>query len=284
MLAEAWFKGIHMDKRSEIKVLVACHKPCPVPEDPMYLPLHVGREGKDPIGFTGDNTGDNISARNPMFCELTGLYWAWKNLDTDVLGLVHYRRLFTLRSLPKGADDEEGLRQVLTEKQTRKLLKKYKVLVPKKRNYYIETLASHYQHTHDIRQMDTARELIARQCPEYLESFDRVMGQKGGYMFNMFIAPKPLMDDYCQWLFAILFPLVDQLGDEGMTAFEKRYPGRVSEILWNVYLDRLVATGELKREEIHAIPYMYFGRIDWTRKVKAFLGAKFLHRKYDASF
>ena len=197
---------------------------------------------------------------------------------------LHYRRLFTLRSLPKGADDEEGLRQVLTEKQTRKLLKKYKVLVPKKRNYYIETLASHYQHTHDIRQMDTARELIARQCPEYLESFDRVMGQKGGYMFNMFIAPEPLMDDYCQWLFAILFPLVDQLGDEGMTAFEKRYPGRVSEILWNVYLDRLVSTGELKREEIHPIPYMYFGKIDWPRKVKAFLGAKFLHRKYDASF
>ena len=110
------------------------------------------------------------------------------------------------------------------------------------------------------------------------------MGQKGGYMFNMFIAPKPLMDDYCQWLFAILFPLVDQLGDEGMTAFEKRYPGRVSEILWNVYLDRLVSTGELKREEIHPIPYMYFGRIDWPRKVKAFLGAKFLNRKYDASF
>ena len=110
------------------------------------------------------------------------------------------------------------------------------------------------------------------------------MGQKGGYMFNMFIAPKPLMDGYCQWLFAILFPLVDRLGDEGMTAFERRYPGRVSEILWNVYLDHLVTTGELKKEEIHPVPYMYFGRIDWPRKVKAFLGAKFLNRKYDASF
>lgn len=250
----------------------------------MYLPLHVGREGKDPIGFTGDNTGDNISIRNPMFCELTGLYWAWKNLDTDILGLVHYRRLFTLKHSVRNAQDEKELQQVLTEKQARKLLKRYKVLVPKKRNYYIETLESHYRHTHDIRQMETARKLIAQMYPEYLGSFDRVMAQKGGYMFNMFLAPKKLMDGYCQWLFAILFPLVDEIGDEGMTAFEKRYPGRVSEILWNVYLDHLVEIGELSPKDIHPIPYMYFGSIDWPRKVKAFLGAKFLNKKYDASF
>ena len=59
-----------------IQVIVATHKPYAMPADDMYLPLHVGAEGKEPIGFTGDNTGDHISEKNATFCELTGLYWA----------------------------------------------------------------------------------------------------------------------------------------------------------------------------------------------------------------
>ena len=61
-----------------------------MPQDPSYLPLHVGAAGKADLGFTRDDTGPNISGKNPHFCELTGLYWAWKNLDADYIGLVHY--------------------------------------------------------------------------------------------------------------------------------------------------------------------------------------------------
>ena len=66
-----------------IKVIVAVHKPYWMPIDGCYLPLHVGKEGKNDIGFVGDNTGDNISSKNANYCELTGLYWAWKNLQAD---------------------------------------------------------------------------------------------------------------------------------------------------------------------------------------------------------
>ena len=75
----------------DIKVIVATHKKYRMPEEKMYLPLHVGAEGKQSIGYIGDNTGDNISIKNPYYCELTGLYWAWKNLDAKYIGLVHYR-------------------------------------------------------------------------------------------------------------------------------------------------------------------------------------------------
>ena len=61
----------------KVTVIVAAHKPYAMPNDPLYLPLHVGAQGKEPFGFVGDNTGENISAKNPTFCELTGLYWAW---------------------------------------------------------------------------------------------------------------------------------------------------------------------------------------------------------------
>ena len=82
-----------------IKIIVAAHKKYWMPTDPVYLPVHVGAEGKDSIGYTPDNTGENISAKNPYFCELTGLYWAWKNLDADFIGLVHYRRYFTCKEV-----------------------------------------------------------------------------------------------------------------------------------------------------------------------------------------
>ena len=80
--------------QNKAQITVIAHKPYAMPLCELYLPLHVGAEGKENIGFTPDNTGDNISVKNPYFCELTGLYWAWKNLNCDYLGLVHYRRYF----------------------------------------------------------------------------------------------------------------------------------------------------------------------------------------------
>ena len=77
-----------------IRIIVAAHKPYQMPKDDIYLPLHVGHAGKPDIGFQGDDTGENISTKNANYCELTGLYWAWKNLDADYIGLAHYRRYF----------------------------------------------------------------------------------------------------------------------------------------------------------------------------------------------
>ena len=73
----------------KIKIIVATHKKYKMPEDDMYLPLYVGSKGKEDIGFMRDDVKNNISEKNPYFCELTGLYWAWKNLDDDYIGLSH---------------------------------------------------------------------------------------------------------------------------------------------------------------------------------------------------
>ena len=79
-----------------IKIIVATHKEYNMPSDDIYLPVQVGAEGKKDLGYQKDNIGNNISKKNPFFCELTGLYWAWKNLKADYIGLAHYRRHFSL--------------------------------------------------------------------------------------------------------------------------------------------------------------------------------------------
>ena len=95
-------------KEYSVKVIIAAHKKYQMPHDDMYIPLHVGAEGKLDqdgkkldLGYVKDNTGDNISKLNPSFCELTGLYWAWKNIDADYIGLAHYRRHFCITKKAK---------------------------------------------------------------------------------------------------------------------------------------------------------------------------------------
>lgn len=104
----------------DIKILVAAHKKYWMPADDVYMPLHVGAEGKEPLGYTPDNTGDNISAKNSNYCELTGLYWAWKNLECQYIGLCHYRRYFGRRVHTK--DIEKKKRAIFHREDYEKLL------------------------------------------------------------------------------------------------------------------------------------------------------------------
>lgn len=271
---------------ADIQIIVATHKRYQMPKDILYLPLHVGAEGKKDekgndldLGYIKDNSGENISIKNPAFCELTGLYWAWKNLECDYIGLVHYRRYFMLKR--KG---NEPFSNILTMDETRKLLYSYRVIVPMKRNYYIETLYSHYAHTHYAEQLDITREIIAEQYPEYLKSFDIIMKRRSAYMFNMMIMSRDLVNKYCMWLFDILFELERRIDMPDLSAFQGRFYGRVSEVIFNVWLDYQVQSGEIRRNEIKEIHCIHTEKINWWKKGTSFLKAKFLGKKYEGSF
>ncbi len=268
-----------------VKIVVATHKKYTMASDPMYLPLHVGAEGKTDadgneldFGYVKDNTGDNISALNPSFCELTGLYWAWKNLKEDYIGLVHYRRYFCLH---KTNDPFDG---VLKHSELAPMLEDTSVFVPKKRKYYIETLYSHYAHTHYADHLDQTREIIREKYPMYLPSYDKVIRQRSGYMFNMMILRRELLDQYCAWLFDILFALRERIDAPEMSAFQARFYGRISEIIFNVWLDYQLETGAIERSALRELPYIYMEKINWWKKGTAFLRAKLFGTKYEGSF
>lgn len=275
-----------VSKNDNAVVIVAAHKKYRMPTDELYLPLHVGAEGKYDsdgkpldLGYVKDNTGDNISSLNPSFCELTGLYWAWKNLSNKYIGLAHYRRHFVKTKKGKNPFDS-----ILTYGELNEFLDNKKVIVPKRRKYYIETLYSHYAHTHYKSHLDVTRIIMKEKYTDFLNSYDKVLKQRSGYMFNMMIMERNLLDEYCDWLFDILFDLDSRVDSRDYSAFQARYLGRVSEILLNVWIEKKLGYCEIEKNEILELPYIGTEKTNWLTKGKAFLKAKFFGRKYEGSF
>ncbi len=219
-----------------IKILIATHKKYDMPKNAGYMPIHVGAEGKVDLGYTCDNTGDNISLKNPYYCELTGLYWAWKNLEYDVLGLVHYRRYFG-----RHTTKENVYSGILSQEKIVEILKKYDCIVPKKRNYYIESVGAHFKnHVATYSEKDYFNymlEAIKKNCPDYEKTFWKIVNKKSAHMCNMFIMKKEYVDSYCEWLFGML-EWMERYHSEyiGGDTFARIY-GFMSEILFNVWID-----------------------------------------------
>ena len=244
--------------------MVAAHKPYWMPEDPVYLPVHVGKEGKDDIGYQGDDTGENISKKNPNYCELTAIYWAWKNLDAAYIGLVHYRRYFT----KKEARSVEGKRkQVLSSKDWESILKKTSIVVPGKRKYYVESNRSHYIHAHHAEGLEELERIIHEQYPEYVPAMKKVMNRTWAHMFNMFVMDKKHYDAYCEWMFAILAEIEKNVDISTYSAYEARIYGFVSELMLDIWLEK----NQLAYSEQNV---SFMEKQNWLKK-----GGKFLARK-----
>lgn len=226
-----------------------------MPTDEEYLPLQVGAAGKPSIGFARDDTGDNISDKNPGYCELTGLYWAWKNLpDERTIGLVHYRRLF--RASPR---------------EMEAALDGADCILPSPRNYFIETTYSQYAHAHHAVDLDTTRAIISERTPSFLPAFDSAMSSTRGHRFNMMVMRRPLLDEYCEWLFGILFELESRLDTSSYSLYDARVYGFVAERLVDVF----VSTRGLRIAEF---PVRNLESQHWPVKIWRFLRRKYFRR------
>ena len=257
----------------DVKIIIATHKKYEMPRYSYYLPLHVGKKGKNNLGYVGDDTGENISEKNPYYCELTGIYWAWKNLKADYIGLVHYRRQF------KGRNKQENtlFDTVLSNVEIKELLKETDIILPKKRNYYIENLYDHYKHTMYIEPLDITGEIIKEFYPKYYKEFEKLHKRTSAHMFNMFIMKKEYFDKYCEWLFDILGKLEIKMEGKEYNSFHARFYGRISELLLDIWLE----TNNMKYKEV---PVMSMEKVNWIKKGGSFLLAKFTGKKYGKSF
>lgn len=205
------------------EIYVATHKEYKMPNSSIYIPIHVGKKNsqKD-FGYIGDDIGENISEKNSTYCELTALYWLWKNSNADVVGLVHYRRLFT--------DKKDN---ILNGLEIKTILNKFDMIVAKKRNYYIETVESHYSNAHFKNDLILLRGTLEEKDQVY---FDKLMKERKLHLYNMFICKKDLLNEYCEWLFPILEKLEVRIDTTAYDSYQKRVIGFLAERLLNIWL------------------------------------------------
>ena len=160
-----------------------------------------------------DNVGENISIRNSQFCELTALYWIWKNTNDDVIGLEHYRRRFLL---PKD----------WLEKMNKQAID---VILPVPL-YVYPSLAQNYRERHIDYIWEVMMDILHNNPKQYIEAF-KFFEQNGCYSpCNMLIARRDVLKKLCKWLFPILFQVAGQIGSLE-DSYQNRYPGFLSERL-----------------------------------------------------
>lgn len=203
---------------SKLKIIVCAHKAdANIRKNDIYMPIHVGKSlSNEDLGYQGDDTGDNISYKNKNYCELTGLYWAWKNLDCEYVGLVHYRRYFDIK-------DEDIL----------KYMKHYDIIL-----------------TSPIKSLKMAREHLFNFCigedycimmlivkkiyPQYYDTAIKHFKNNKYSQFNMFITSKKILNSYSQWLFSI-FTEMEKFVRLSSYSRAARLYGYLSEHLLSIY-------------------------------------------------
>lgn len=208
-------------------VYVATHKSYEIAPDELYRPIHVGHERSSvETGFPGDDTGRHISASNRNYCELTATFWAAYNTTHDATGLVHYRRYFA----------GSGWRGTATEADVTSWLSSADVIAPRRRNYVIETIRSHYARAHHETDLDHARNAVALLSPAYLADFDAIMNGRRLSLYNMFIMRGILLREYADWLFPILAEAEEHIPLAGYGPQQARVLGYLGERLFNVWI------------------------------------------------
>ncbi len=165
-----------------------------------------------------DNTGEHISHKNREYCELTALYWIWKNDDADYVGICHYRRHFEL--------DQERIKR-LAGSDIDVVLTLPILNFPSVREVY--------RHDHVETDWDCMLEAIRILCPVYMAEAIELQNGNFYYAYNMLIARKPIFDDYCSWLFPIL-QYCETHCEKKDNAYQNRYIGFLAERLLTIYM------------------------------------------------
>jgi len=229
--------------------------PAKLMETRALKPIQVGAAKSDlDLGILRDDNGDNISGLNPSYCEMTGIYWAWKN-DTasETIGFFHYRRYLDFRPDILRATNNVGMIDYpaldsafleefgLTEANIRAQMDGADMIVPEPfdvRGVGSPSLRKHYETAphHHIKDLDRAGQIIADLSPECAPFFDQMMDGHALYPNNMFVFRRPVFERYCAWIFPILARLESEIDTSAYNWQESRAVGYIAERLFTVFL------------------------------------------------
>lgn len=196
------------------------------------VPLQVGAAlTTDRVCELCDNQGVHISAKNVNYCELTALYWMWKNrlslnekpregFDSEkkeYYGLFHYRRILDI-------SDRDLFRIKYSEVDA--ILPFPTLCEPDIKEHH-----SRYIKESDWNAMLKALKELQ---PSYAAAYEEIFSQQYFYNYNMLIARKHVLKDYCSWLFPILERTEELSTPKGWERAD-RYIGYLGESLMTLY-------------------------------------------------
>lgn len=247
----------------DLHILVCCHKPDQVVDNPPYYPIHVGKANSaHTLPYPGDDEGENISEKNPTFCECTGLYWAWKNLqDVQAVGLCHYRRYFDFhgQGLPQmpytvfPTDRIMSLNYDIPQSVSYEVIKEGTIILAKP-EYIPYTMAQDYEFNHNEKDWKILGEII-RDCSDkkYFNAYQTFGNQRYSLSpYNMFLMNWNNFKHYCQWLFVILEEAERRIDISNYTPYQKRIFGFMAERLLNIWV-------LAEQKKVHYFPVITLG-------------------------
>ena len=210
------------ERKKAVIYTARCHVDKPLKEDvskySWEIPIQVGADlTKQQLCTVRDNTGDHISYKNRQYCELTALYWIWKNDRSEYVGLGHYRRHFEL---------DEGMLEKLAYSDIDVVL-----TIP---IFDYPSVGEVYRRDHVEQDWNVMFQAIEKLCPEYLNTAKELEAGRFYYAYNMCLMKREILDRYCTWLFPVLQYCEVHCGGE-RDGYQGRYIGFLAEHLMSLY-------------------------------------------------
>lgn len=253
----------------DIRLYVSCHRPCRVPGHPLFTPIQVGAalaEERFP-GFVHDDSGENISAKNRSYCELTAQYWAWKNETADYTGFFHYRRYLypdpeAKRPYLVAREPNEALLEKLGYSGFGEMIREYDLIVPKGENMHL-SVREHYAAApyHRREDLELMERIAAERHPEMNQALERYLSGTVCYFGNIYIMRRDVFRDYCSWLFPLLEEFDRRADWTDRSAQEQRVDGYLAERLLGIYVTQ--RRDELKTLELPRVHF--YGEAEYCR-------------------
>lgn len=234
----------------KINIVQCHHKKSEFIHNAIIQPIHVGALlSKEYLDYcVRDDEGDNISHKNENWCELTALYWQWKNVEADYYGLFHYRRLLSFQ-YRKGVYNEVDLsdnvisKHHLNKNEIEELCKKFDIITSPYFDIHPigldnQRLTSYdfYCRDHYKTDLDKLLNIAKKVNKKFYDALVQSLQAEKACFGNIQIMKKEYFEDYCNILFTILFNLETELDIEYYDSYQKRVYGFLAERMLNAYI------------------------------------------------
>ena len=228
-----------------VEIYVASHRQVNIELPSCYKLVQVNAKKRGELwkGFIHDDSGENISEKNESYCELTAVYWGWKNSSAEIKGLNHYRRYFSANENPILTGSKAISTQMIKDlclQEDRMIadLSEYDIILQMPYIPYPSTAGedlTKYCYEKDVEKLT---EVIREKFPEYENAYFSVMQGKNLSYCNMLIAKREIFDAYCEWLFSVLEAVEERCDISNYDPQHKRLFGYLAEVLLNVYVQK----------------------------------------------